>query len=85
MPHAHGTEAHIKIAKANPKKTHPRPKHVAAIQTGDTAISLVTRWRARELIAKSANQMPKRMTTKGIAAEQNNIDCENDRSEADSK
>jgi hypothetical protein len=85
MPDAHGTEAHIKIGEANPKKTHPRPKHVATIQTGDTAISLVTRWRTRKLIVKSADQMPERMTPKGIAAEQNDIDGEDDRSDADSK
>ena len=85
MPHAHGAKAHVKIAETNPEETHPRPQHVAAIKTGDTAISLITRWRARKLIAKSANQMPERMATKGVAAEENDIDCENDRSDADSK
>ena len=85
MPDAHRTKAHVKIAETDPEETHPRPEHVAAIQTGDTAISLITRWRARKLIEKSANQMPERMTTKGIAAEQNDIDCENDRSDANSK
>src|SRR5262249_40618818 len=76
---------HVEIGKPDPKQTHPRPQHVALIQTADAAVSLITGRSARKLIAKSADQMPERMTTKGITAKKNNIDGEHDRSEADSK
>jgi hypothetical protein len=31
MPHAHRAQPHIKIAEADPEKTHPSPQHVATI------------------------------------------------------
>src|SRR4029077_15151006 len=34
MPDSHCAEAHVEIGEANPKQTHPRPKHVATIETG---------------------------------------------------
>src|SRR5205814_6326858 len=75
VPDSHCTEPHVKIGETNPEQAHPRPKHVAAIETGHTCIGAVARWRARKLVQKSAGQMSKRMATNRIAAQQNNIDC----------
>src|SRR5689334_12507554 len=76
VPHAHRAKAYVKIAETDPKQTEPRPEHMALIQTGDTAICLVTGRCAGKLIAKSADQVSERMTTKGVAAEKNEVDRE---------
>jgi hypothetical protein len=68
MPDAHGTKPHVKIGKSNPKQTHPRPKHVATIETTNTAIDLITRRRLGELIDKAADEMAQRMTAERVAA-----------------
>ena len=42
VPDAHRAKAHIEIGEADPEQTHPCPEHVAAIETTDAAIGLVT-------------------------------------------
>ena len=55
MPDTHRTKAHVKITETDPKQTHPRPQHVAPVETTNTAICLVANRGARKLIAKSAD------------------------------
>ena len=57
VPDAHRTEAHIKIAEADPEQTHPCPEHVASIKAADAGVGAVTGWRLCKLIEKSADQM----------------------------
>ena len=79
------SQAHIEIGEADPEQTHPRPEHVAAIETTDTAIGLVAGRRLGKLIAKSANQMSERMAAKGVAAKQNDVNSQHNRAETDAK
>ena len=85
MPDAHCTESHIKIGKADPEQTQPRPKHVPAIQTTHASVGAITGWRFCNLIAKSADQMSQGMASKCIAAEQVHVDSEHDRADADAE
>src|SRR5689334_10037461 len=85
MPDAHCAKTHVKIRKADPKQTEPCPKHVASVKTSHACVSAVTRWRFGKLVQKTPGQVPKRMTTKRITAEQNKVDCKHDRADANSK
>src|SRR5437667_51012 len=38
VPDTHRAESYIKISKADPEQTQPRPKHVPAIQTTHTGV-----------------------------------------------
>ena len=55
------------------------------IQAAHAAIGLVTSRCSGELIAKSASQMPKRMTTEGVAAKKNDVDGENNRANSNTE
>jgi len=44
MPDTHCAQTHVKIGKADPEETQPRPKHVAAIETGHARVGAVARW-----------------------------------------
>src|SRR5204863_125192 len=39
VPDSHSTEPDVKIGKADPEQTQPRPKHVPAIQTTHTGVA----------------------------------------------
>src|SRR4029077_9162609 len=69
----------------DPKQTQPCPKHVALIQTSDATIAGEGRRRSGKAIAKSADQMPQRVTTKCVTAKQDDVDREHDRADADPK
>ena len=51
----------------------------------DAGVGTIASRRFRELIEKSADQMAQGMTTKSVAAEQNDIDREHDRADADAE
>ena len=85
VPDAHGTEPHIQIGEADPEQTHPRPEHVAAIQTTHASIGAIAGWRFCELIAKSSDQVSQGMAPDCVAAEQNNIDRKHYRTDADAE
>src|SRR6188472_2608859 len=74
VPDAHGTETHIKIGEADPEQTHPRPKHVAAIQTTYASVGAIAAWRFCELIAKSSDKMSQGVASDCVAAQQINVD-----------
>src|SRR4026208_1268738 len=74
VPDARGTEPHIQIGEADPEQTHPRPKHVAAIQTTHASVGAITPWRFCELIAKSSDKMSQEVTPDCVAAQQINVD-----------
>lgn len=82
MPDAHRAKANVEIGETDPKQAHPSPEHMAAIETGDTLISAIGSRTSRKLITKSADQMSKRMTAKGVPSKQNDIDGENERSDS---
>ena len=82
MPDADGAKAHVKIAEADPEQTQPRPKHVAAVQARNTAVTLEGSRRARKLIAKPAHEMTQGMTPKGVATKQNDVDREHERADS---
>jgi hypothetical protein len=50
VPDPHRTEAHVEIGETDPEQTQPRPKHVAAIETGHARVSTIACWRFRKLI-----------------------------------
>src|SRR5882724_8142764 len=85
MPDTHRAQAHVEIGKDHPEQTKPRPKHVAAIETGHARVSAIACRRPGKLIQKSASQMSERVTAKRVAAEQNNVDCQNNRADSNSK
>src|SRR5437773_2164359 len=84
-PDTHRAEPHVKIGETDPEQTQPGPKHVAPVETSHASVSAIARRRSGKLIEKSAGQMSQGMTTKRITAEQTDIDCENDRPNADAK
>ncbi len=55
------------------------------IKAAHAAIGLVASRCAGKLIAKSTDQMSQRMTTKRVAAKENDIDGENDRANPDAE
>ncbi len=85
MPDAHRAQAHVKIGKADPKKAEPCPQHVTAIKTAHACVRAIACRRLGKLVQKTASQMPQRMTTERVPTKQNNIDCENDCTDANSK
>src|SRR5205807_9208525 len=85
VPDAHEARAHVEIGEADPEQTEPRPKHVAAIEAAHATIGLVAGRRAGKLIAKSADQMPERVAAKGEAAEQDHIQREHNRADANTE
>ena len=58
---------------------------MAPVETSHTNVSAIACRRFGKLIEKSAGQMSQGMTTKRITAEQNDIDCEDHRPNADAK
>ena len=42
MPDAERAEAHVDIGKRDPEQTHPSPEHVAAIETTDAGVGVIT-------------------------------------------
>src|SRR5215471_11442737 len=85
MPDADRAQAHVEISKADPEQTEPCPEHVALVETSYTCVSAIAGRRFGKLVQESASQVSERMTTKCITAEQNEVDCENDCSDADSE
>src|SRR4030095_1804503 len=77
-------EPHVNVGERNPEQAHPGPEHVPAVEAADAGISAITSGGFRELIEKPTNEMPQRVTTKGIASEQNNIYRQHQRSDAHS-
>src|SRR5205814_5940302 len=84
-PHAHRTESHIKIAKADPEQTQPRPEHVPAIQTTHAGVGAITGLGFCKLIAKSSDQMSEGVAAECVAAQQINIDRQHDRADANAE
>ena len=85
MPETHRAEAHIEITEANPEQAQPGAQHVAAIQTAYAGVAFGANGCLGDLIQKPADQMPKRVTAKGVACEQENVDRQHDRPKADSE
>src|SRR5262245_45171517 len=85
MPDADRAQAHVEISKADPEETEPCPEHVALVETSHTCVSAIAGRRFGKLVQEPAGQVSERMTTKCITAEQNEVDCENDCSDADSE
>ena len=85
MPETHRAEAHIEIAEADPEQTHPGAQHMAAVETGHTGVALGAKRCLGDLIQKPADQMAERVTAKRVACEQENVDSQHDRPNADSE
>src|ERR1700757_434979 len=85
MPDSNRAQAHVEIGKTDPEQAQPRPKHVAAIETGHARVSAIACLGSGKLIQKSAGQMTERVTAKRIAAEQNDVNCKHDGANTNSK
>src|SRR5688500_9451073 len=72
-PDAHRTKPNVKIGKPDGEQAHPRPKHVAAVETRHAAIRLMAERRFGRFVEEPADQVAKRMTTKRVAAQQDEI------------
>ena len=85
MPDSHRAKTNIKVGKAHPEQTEPRPKHVATIEATDAAVSVVACRRTGELVAESADQVSQRVAAESEAAQQNDIEREHDCANPNSK
>ena len=82
MPDTYGTQTDIQVTEGDPEQTHPCPKHVAAIQTTHAGVSFGANRYLGNLVKESAYQVAERMTAKRVAAQQENIERQDDRSHA---
>src|SRR5271165_2972343 len=69
----HGAEADINICKPDPEQTDPRPQHMTGIQATDAVICLGTSGRLGFGVQEPANEVPERMTAKGVKTEENGV------------
>src|SRR5215472_16481203 len=84
-PYTHRAQAHIKVGERDREKTAPRKQHVTPVQTTHTVVDPPTSRSTRQTIAKTADQMAKRVATEGVAAEQHEVRQQNDSAETHAK
>ena len=58
---------------------------MASIETAHAIVSFLTHRHLRKLVAASAHQVPKRVTTESVTAKENRVDGENNRAYPNSK
>src|SRR5256885_10078863 len=85
MPDTHRAKPDVKIGEPHPEQAHPGPEHVASIEAAHAAVGLLTERRFREPVDAAADQMPERVTAEGVAAEEYDIEGQNDRPDADTE
>ncbi len=85
MPDAHRAETYIKIGETDPKQTHPRPQHMAAIQAAHAGVTSGANRSFGNFIQETADQMAQRMTAERVAAQQDYVQREHDCSDADAE
>src|SRR5438309_2663615 len=73
------------VGERDPDETEPCPAHVTAVEAADTIVGCLANRRPGEAIEISADEMPKGVTTEGIASQQNNVHKQHDRAEGDTK
>lgn len=82
VPETRGTQTDIQVTEGDPEQAHPCPKHVAAIQTTHAGVAFGANGYLGYLVQEPAYQVAKRMTAKRVAAQQENIERQDDRSHA---
>src|SRR6266571_7032748 len=85
VPEAHRTEADVEVAEADPEEAGPGPVHVPAIQATRAVICLVQRRPTAELIDPPADQVPQRVAPERVAAEQDHVQRQHQRADADAE
>src|SRR5581483_8014765 len=81
LPNSHRAEADIDIAECHGKEAHPGPALMARVQTAYAFIGAEAE--RREQVETAAYQVPERVTPKRIAAEQDYVGSQNERSQPD--
>ena len=69
----HGAEADINIGEPDPEQTDPRPQHMTGIQATDAVVCLGTSGRLGFGVQEPADEVPERMTAKGVKPKENGI------------
>src|SRR5882762_11582306 len=77
--HTRGTEADVGVGDADPEETHPRPQHVAAVEAAHRVVAARAGRGLRLRIEETADEMAQRMTPERVAAEENDVDDEHER------
>src|SRR6185312_13353309 len=69
----------------HPEKTEPRPTHVTAIETAHAVVAPLAHRRASQSIPITAYEMAQRVTAECVAAKQDHVECENQRTDSDAE
>jgi REP element-mobilizing transposase RayT len=81
----HRAHPHVKIRESHPEQAHPREQHMAAIQLADPLPKAVLNRPRGKRIAAATDQMPQRVASECVPAEQDDIHRQDQRSDADAK
>ncbi len=83
MPMAHSRT--YRSENAYPEQTEPGEEHVTAVETAHAVIGFLAGWMPRELIDDAAHQVAQRMAAERVAAEQDDVDEQHQRADADAE
>ena len=85
MPETQGAESYVEIAESDPEQAHPSAKHMAAVQAAHAGVAFGAHRCFRNLIQETADQVTEGMTTKRVAAQQQNVERQDDRANPNSE
>src|SRR5579864_3187468 len=82
---AHRAKPDVDVGKADPEQAAPSPDHVLAVEAAHAVVEFLLRGRVRQLVAATADQVAERMAAEGIAAQENDVEQEDERADAEAE